>query len=187
METPPPIAPSARPKVLIVSAVIAIVFGIFGLLGSIPALLLMAGMKMPANDPVSAAMLADPTMQAFQKWGGLLGALAGVVLLAGGIGLLKCREWARKAVIGWSVYSMFATAIGSYITIVHMVPLIDKAMKENVKQMGQGAEVGAKIGTIAATGGAIVGLLFSIGLAIALIIMLTRPRAKAACQGKLLA
>lgn len=182
MQTPPPLTGPTRPKVLTVAAVISIVFGAFGILGSLPALLGVMGLKMPAADPVSAAMLADPVVQSFQNIAGVVGALTGILLLAAGVALLKCREWARKVVIGWSIYSVIATAIGTYVTYVHIMPAMQKGLQEQMKGMGESGAVGAKVAMAAGSIGAVVGLLFGVGLAITLIVLVTRPKAKAACQ-----
>lgn len=188
METPPPITPAGRPKALIASAIIAMVVGVFGLLSSIPALLLLSGMKMPAADPMTKAMIEDPTIHYVQTYGRLLGVVAGAILLAGGISLLRCREWARKAVVGWSMYSILAASVDAYVAIFRIVPLMEKVMHENFsysESASATAARAAKIGSIVATGRAVSGLLFSVGVGLALMIVLTRPRVKAACQGRL--
>lgn len=177
METTPPPIRTGRPTILTVAAVICIVFGIIGILGSLPSLVGIHG-----NDPVTQAMMADTVVQSNLKTLALVNAIAGSVLLAAGIGLLKCREWARKATLGWSIYSIFASIAGTYFTLVHMMPAMQKGMQEQLKTMGESAASTAKIAMMAATGGAFMGLVFSIGLAIALMVMVTRAPVKAACR-----
>jgi hypothetical protein len=182
MQTPPPIVTSARPKILTTAAVIAIIFGVIGALGSLPAVLAACGIKLPANDPVSVALQSDAVILRFQNIGGILGLVSSTVLLISGVSLLKCREWARKAMVAWGFYSILSTIAGSYVTFVHIMPITQKAMETMLKDMGQGAATGAQFANAAMMGGVAIGLLFGVGLAVALIVMATRPSARAACQ-----
>ena len=191
MQAPPPLtAVPNRPKVLMAAAIISLIFGTLGLFGLMGALMALSGVQfapMPGGGEAAKEMMNEPHVKALSIYGGLIGAAAGAALVAAGIGLLKCREWARKVVIFWSFYHMLASTVAAYITSVYMMPLMQKMMEAQIKLQsnGKGPDVAAfssKFGSVMGIASAIIGILFAVAVGVTLIILVTRPQAKAACR-----
>jgi hypothetical protein len=183
MQLPPPVVPAGRPKVLVAAAIINFIVGALSFFAILGVLMSFFAAKL---DPVSGAMMADPFMKNFQIISGLASVISGIVLIIAGVGLLKCRNWARLTTIGYGIYSVLASIVGSYVTFVFILPVTQKAMQDQMASLGakgaEGAEIAMKAGAIGGMVGAAFGILFALAIAITLIVLVTRPQAKAACN-----
>lgn len=190
MQTPPPIPQAGRPKSLTAAAVICFIFGAFGLFGLLGALMSLADVQfgtMPGTAEATKAMMNEPHVKALTVYGGFLNAAAGALLIAAGVGLLKCRNWARTVTILWSLYNVAVYIVSGYITSVYMMPLMQKMMEAQFKAQSGGkgmpsSDIASKMGSVMGTLSAVVGVLFAVAVGVTLIILVTRPKAKAACQ-----
>jgi hypothetical protein len=52
-----------------------------------------------------------------------------VVLIAAGIGLLKLREWARKASIAYGIYGVVVSLVGAYIQFSYVMPILEELLE----------------------------------------------------------
>lgn len=181
---PPPLIPSTgRPKVLSAAAIICFIFGALGLLGIVGATTAIFGSPIASLDPVTGEMMSDPDIRRFQITAGILSAIGGAVLVAAGVRLLKCKNWARVTVIGWGIFHLLNASYAAYMTVVYMLPAAHKALEAQVKGKGSaGANVAMQISSAAGMIGAVMGVLFAIAVVVALIVLVTRPQAKAACR-----
>ena len=114
----PPEKPSSWPSVI---GAIAVVFGVLGTLGGLWGVVgpyfmraMMSAMPpMPANQTATLAV-----MQKWQTWtiaASLLGLPLAVVLLTGGIGLLRRRAWARPTCQGWAIFKILVVVATSTV------------------------------------------------------------------------
>jgi hypothetical protein len=183
MQPPPPIPTTGRPKVLSAAAIICFIFGAFGLLGIVGVAMAIFGSPIASLDPVSGEMMSDPGIRRFQITSGILGTLGGAVLVAAGVGLLRCKNWARVTVLAWGVFHLLNAFYAAYMTVYYVLPATQKALAAQMKaQGGPGSDVAVQIGSAAGMIGAAMGILFAIAVVVALIILVTRPQAKAACR-----
>jgi hypothetical protein len=156
-------------------------------MGAIMALMNVQMAPMPGGGDAAKEMMNEPHVRALSIYGGLIGAAAGAALIAAGIGLLKCRDWARKVAVLWSFYHIAASTVGAYITSMYMMPLMQKMMEAQIKLQsnGKGPDVAAfssKFGAVVGTLSAVFGVVFAVAVAVTMIVLVTRPQAKAACR-----
>ena len=52
-----------------------------------------------------------------------------MVLIAAGIGLLKLREWARKASIAYGIYGVVVSLVGAYIQLSYVMPILEELLE----------------------------------------------------------
>ena len=57
------------------------------------------------------------------------GLAVSVVLIAAGIGLLKLREWARKASIAYGIYGVVVSLVGTYIQFSYVMPILEELLE----------------------------------------------------------
>ena len=192
MQAPPPLTVvPGRPKVLTAAAILCLIFGAMGLFGLLGAMMALSGAQvapMPGGGDAAKELMNEPHVKALSVYGGLIGAAVGAAAVAAGIGLMKCRDWARKVAIFWSFYHILAAIGGAYITSKYMMPLMQKMMEAQIKLQSNGKEsdaaaaFGSKVGTLVGTLSAIFGVLFAVAVAVTVIILVTRPQGRAACR-----
>ena len=191
MHPPPPIPSQAgRPKSLVAAAIICFIFGAFGLFGLVGAIMTMVNFQpgiLPEAKEAARAMINEPHIRGLAIYGGFLNAIGGAAAIAAGVGLLKCRNWARTVVILWSAYRFIMAPITCYVTIAYTVPMTQPMMMAQMKAQSGGKEVAGfetimKASSIGSMIAAYAIVIFSIAISITLIILVTRPRAKAACK-----
>ena len=160
-----------RPTTVTVFGILNIVFAVFGLFG-ILASLAMFKLAEGTGNPVFKIMHDNPAFAAWMKLSIPLGVLSSAALLAGGIGLLMMKPWARKLSIGYSLYAMVMGLVGMVFSYLWMVrPMMEQAAQK------QGPEAAGAIG--GAVGG-LVGGCFSLAYPVLLLIFMTRPKVVAA-------
>ncbi len=155
-------ATSGRPTGVTVFAILSILFGFMGVLGTIgSAAMLFIGDKFGAN-PVTEKLMTSSGYFAFTIAGAVLGFIFSIVLLASGIGLLKMSKTARKMAIAYGFYAIVATILVNVVNVVVIfLPLLQQAGDKS------GPEQTVAIATlIGAVIGAFVGLIFPVALLI---------------------
>lgn len=115
-EPPPPPLP-VGPTIL---AWFNIAFGALGLFSPLILVFLAVMPKMP-NDPFQAALARGGFFAAWVYGGQVLAFLGAVLLIASGVGLLRWREWARRAALGYAVYTIVMLIAGSLVTLHYVV------------------------------------------------------------------
>jgi len=140
-----------RPTSVTVFGVLNIVFGVLGLLGiAVNALSVFAAgdaANVQAN-PILQLQQQQPVFAAYIKLSVALGFVAVIVLFVAGIGLLNMRAWARKASIGYAIYSVVSTILGIVLMAWFFMPLFqDFESKTGAeKPVLIGAAIGGIIG-----------------------------------------
>jgi hypothetical protein len=146
-----------------------LVFGFLGICGVAAGAVSFA---LPQNpdipNPVMEIMQTNAVYATFTKVNLGCSAVATLVLIAAGIGLLGMKPWGRMASIGYGIYAIVMGIVGLMVNAVYVsMPLMQQASEM------QGPEAAGFIG--GAVGGVVGGC---IGLAypILLLFFMTRPK-----------
>jgi hypothetical protein len=169
--------PVTRPASISVISIFAIVLGslvvlcnAIGVLGSVMLLAFSNASFMAAqNQFQTTPMKIVGGVQA------IIGLALGGVLLAGGIGGVQARPWARKLLVQWAVadlvFQPLTCAIGLYFAIMVTLP----AMQQQMNRQGQGATAFAHGYSIGNVVGMILGTIVLCILPICVLIFWRRP------------
>lgn len=161
-----------RPTSVTVFGILNIIFAVIGFFGILisTVILSMSG----ANNPALRIMHENPLFSTWMKLMLPLGILAGLVLLAAGIGLLSMKRWGRQASIGYAIYAIATGVLGMAINFFVMVrPLLQEAGRAH------GPEA---FGAIGGAIGGTVGGCFGLAYPIVLLIFMLRPNMAAAFE-----
>jgi hypothetical protein len=177
---------SKRPPTLTVPAILFLIFEIFALFGVLSSgVMMMVSAKLPGElaNPALAAMNDSPVYALYMKIMLPVSLIVGSLGIAVAIGLFKGKELARKGGIWLSLFKVVSTTIATWMTVVYVNPAMEKYMAATMAKAGQGQDTAMIQSTmkIASLVGAIGGTLFWLALSVAMIILLTRPSAKAWC------
>jgi hypothetical protein len=158
-----------RPTTLTVFGILNIVFGGLGLMCTPISLLILFFGNM--QDPGSRIMRESRLFVTWTAIASPLGFIMAGVLLAAGIGLLSCRNWARLASIVYGIYGIVMGIAGGIITAVTVAAPLLQVHTQGPQAAGA---IGGAIGGIA-------GSCCGLGYPIVLLIFMMRPGVKAAC------
>src|SRR4051794_15373324 len=167
-----------RPTSVTVIAVFTIIFGIIGVMGlTVQLLQLMVPdvFQFGGPNPVNDLMRNDRQI-AF--WSGVFAGVGGILALlelAGGIGALSLKPWARKALLAYAVGAIVAGLAGTVFTLIVTIPKLSQ-----IPQNRPEVRMMIQIMPIFAVGGFLVGLI----LPVCVLIFMTRPKVKAAFAGQ---
>lgn len=171
-----------RPTTATVFGILNIVFGAFGICGSIMGavgLAAQSALKDAAGNipnPALELMQQSKLYSTFALVGVVLGLIASIALLTAGIGLLKMQPWGRSLSIGYAIYAIVMGIVGTVVNYVVVVgPMIQR-----LGDMPEGPEKAGMLG--GAIGGSIGGC-FGLIYPIVLLVFMTRPAFTAAIQG----
>jgi hypothetical protein len=139
----------------------------------------------------------DPTFQAYGIADAVTGLILNILLVVSGIGLLSLKEWARRLGLWVAALKIVFLFVLYGIFIVVVVPRVTEAFtsvfREMMDEMAKTAPPGQPVpgkadleqmGTILGlvyTGGAIVMIIFGVIYPVVMLVLLSRPRVKAAC------
>ncbi len=147
---PPPLAPpitTNKPKGVIALGILAIIFGVFGLLlNAFRILVFLAGSP---QLPAGRQMIFEPSSLVIA--GTAADALMAFALAIIGIGLLMMRQWARRGGIVVAALQVLSSLIQLVVAITMMADLPEGT--------GQEAVLG-RVGAISAVFGVILGMIF---------------------------
>lgn len=168
-----------RPTVVTVLAIFGIIFGIFGLLIKTCGVAVMFIPQM-ANVP---GMEFQKDMLAWNVANTAIGLAISTLLLAGSIGSLSLKPWARRAMLIYAALAVLMTLANLVVGLVWVVPKIQAAQQQAMSQQSGGNVPPAQMTTAIKTASlvslvvaAIVQLVFPAILAFCY----TRPNVKAA-------
>ena len=177
--------PPSQPASIQIISVFAIVFGslvvlcdVLGVVGGIFALV-MGHSGFMAQQP----QMQSTSLNIFNAIQAVIGLGLSGVLLAGGIGGVQVRPWARKLLIKWAVaniaFQLLSGALAIYFTLSVTLP----AMQAQMNRQGRGAS--ATMVTYFSAGGVIgviVFMLIACILPICVLIFWRRPNVVAAFE-----
>lgn len=134
----------------------------FGGIGLFSPLILVFLALVPRNpaDPFQAAMATSGFFRAWIYGGQVLAFLGAILLLASGVGLLRWREWARRASMAYAVYTIVMLVLGFFVTLQFIIlPSLRGPMSP------------AQVGAIGGAFGSCLGLIYPV----ATLLVLRRP------------
>ena len=128
-----------------VFGILNIVFGSFGLLCT-PFGLLSLYMPQPAEAPPNPVfdLMKDPTYRTILLVFTVIGVIAGGVLLAAGIGLLRLKPWGRTLSIGYGCYAIVSVVFG----VIYNYFYLWKPMLAAAGQANNPQAIGGTIGGV---------------------------------------
>ncbi len=163
-----------RPVAVTVIAVLVLIYGGVGLI-ALPINVMQAfGVKQMAGP--AAAMLQNPTLALWTKISIPLGALASILWIVTGIGLLQLWWWARKLAIGLIVYGIVLSVVGMALTL----PAITQMM--GTMSFGPGPQPPPQMMKMVMAFSVGFGALFVLAIGIVFIVLLTRPNVRYAFE-----
>jgi len=124
-QSPPPTTPPARPPSVTVVAVFAIVVGGMGLACSPFAFLPYVVDTGP--NPMLEITQRSAVMKVWTIVAVVLAPLQALMLLAGGIGALRLRAWARRLLLIYAWMGTTTTAIGTLLSLIFVGPEMVRA------------------------------------------------------------
>ena len=127
-----------------------------------------------AQNPITKAMQDNPDYHTYQMIAVPVGLVAGLALLASGIGLLFLKNWARQLSLACGVYKMIAGVVTPFLLYRPViVPMLDTVAKQLKAIAPETLQQIAFVGLI-------VGAIFSLIYPGLLIFFMTRPKVVAA-------
>jgi len=183
--------PPKRPTAVTVLGILNIVFGSLGLAGNLccgVGLLVFAGainqaaaqnpqQFQPFKDMIDGITRAAPWLLAYFVAMLIVGTVLGVMLLIGGIGLLKLKNWARILSILVAVLHLLLQA-GNFVYNVSVIqPAMVQAQQQMLAQAGAPAPPANPFGNAFFSG---FGSILSVAYYIVLLVFLLQPRIAAA-------
>lgn len=147
-----------RPPLVIVTAVLQLVFGVLSICGP---LLYIAGVmelfekwqenmqasipKPPPGQPappdfsqkrINEMIQARlPWFKSFERFGNYGGLLLSLMMIAGGVGLLKMKSWGRSTTIAWGFLSILNTLVTVLLTFLFVSPVIADVIEQILREM----------------------------------------------------
>src|SRR3954454_10779915 len=173
----PPPAPR-RPTSVTVIAVFAIIFGILGLVGvtiQFLQFLVPQVFQFGGPNPVTDLVHNDPVIA---TWTGVMAGAGGIFAimgLAGGIGALSLKPWARKALLAYAIAAIVTGIVGTIFNLTVMLPKMSQ-----IPQNRPEVKMTIQLMPIMTIGGFFLGLI----LPVCVLFFMTRPKVKAAFAGQ---
>jgi hypothetical protein len=158
-----------RPVAILIFGILNLGFGLLHLISPLFALA-MRKIKLPSQ-PALTALYSDPSYIAWQHVSMVVGVVSGLALLAFGVGLLLCKNWARLGSIVYAVLDCAFVVVGCVVSWPFMEMAIQQAPK-----VSQGFAKAA--GVI----GMVFGLVIGLAYPVLLLIFMTRSNVIEACQ-----
>ena len=164
----PTVAAVERPTSVTVIAILGIVFGALGLICT-PFAILPYVTDFGGPNPVVEMVKETTWMLVWMIFSIVLGLLFSIILLAGSIGALRLKPWARLTLIGYSIASLFMTVISVVVSLMMFMPLFRDSDNPAMAAAATGGMIGAGC-----------QICFSFVLQGAVLYVLTRPEVKRA-------
>lgn len=149
-----PLLPGQRPAIATVFGILNLVFGIWGVCGSLAS---VAGFAVLSSELVNAKMRAEMNLQQFEDpvFFGLLsmqmvlGTILAVVIIISGVGLLKFKPWGRKLANFYAVSYLILLAVGVAINFFFtVIPAFNEANNPGATPDKIGAAIGGAVGGV---------------------------------------
>ena len=172
MDYPPPLPRSKpfRPALVTAVGIIGILFASMGILCS-PFALIPYFMELGGPNPVVDHVKQTTWMYVYMIVSLAIGFVMAWVLLAGSIGALRLKPWARPTLMGYAAVSLVLTVVGAVASLAMFLPLTN--------QMDNPAMMGGVIGGLF---GAVFSICFGFALQGGLLYVMTRPEVKRAFE-----
>jgi hypothetical protein len=170
--------PPGRPRSVTVVSILGIIFGALGcvcLVGSFV-------MSMTMGNAQQNAQMA-PELMTFGIITGVAGLVLSIVLLFGSIGALGLKPWARQTLIAFAIVDLMYDVAKLVLNMVWAIPRMEPIWRnapEFRNNPKMNIEQGVRFARIFAQGIAVSTAVISIVFALIVLVVMTRPRTKAA-------
>lgn len=115
-----PPGPTNKPTSVVVFGILNVVFGGFGLLAIVFAILsLFLDLPKDPNNPIQQIM-EDPTYKVLNIFMQVVGVVLAGLLLGSGIGLINGKLYGRRLAINYAIATMLFVLVGSAINIAYI-------------------------------------------------------------------
>lgn len=111
-----------RPSSITTFGILNLAFAAAGIGGILSTLRMFSADSSATANPVIELLLRNPVYASWMELSIIPGAVACIVLLAAGVGLLKFREWGRKLSIGYAVYGIVSCITGMVVNLLYLIP-----------------------------------------------------------------
>jgi hypothetical protein len=185
-----------RPVVVLVFAILNLVFGGLGILGFLCGGIILA--------IVFAALSSAPAGTAFPHFpSGLVtlfvvlfiyGFIMAVVLVLSGIGLLNMKRWGRNTAIAYSIITIVYSIVATVINITYIGPTMQKWQSDLQEEIARDQQLKGQPpppnmyqpsqSPLLNAATSIVGAIFGMAYAIALLVVMYLPHVSAAFAGR---
>lgn len=125
-----------KPGAVAVFGILNLIFGIFGVLGSVcgGAVMLAAGsipeLQEALSQDVTRRMAQENPYYAVFYYGQLVvGSLGSFALLASGVGLMRSRDWGRVLAVGYAWYLIVLLVVTQIVNLTVFLPLASPAIQ----------------------------------------------------------
>ena len=162
----------ARPISATVFAILNIGYGGFNLLGLLFLQVVVSmGDKVGPHSPLKS-FYTDPSQLHWLWISGLIGGISGLFLMAAGVGLFFCANWARLTSVAWAGFDI--------LFVLASTPMSWKYAHAAAASSTAPAPMAGAF-TVLVT---VLSVVFSLVYPVALLIFMTRPKLVAACSDK---
>ena len=170
-----------RPASVTTLAVLAIIFGSLGVLGSLCSMPQYLGMKLTRN-PVVDRIHQDSVLTAWTIATLAVGFVLSILELSAGVGSMTLKPAARKTFIGfaWAKIGVSIIEIAASLLVINsrMNDIIQSTLASNTGPNAQQMKMFMKVGMYAGSIGSIIFLVWPI----LILYFMTRPKVKAAFE-----
>lgn len=163
-----------RPTSVTVIAVFTIIFGILGLIGvtfQLVQVFIPQAFQFGAPNPVTDVMRTDPVIATWTVATSAAGGVLAIVELAGGVGAMSLKPWARKALLTYAVAVILIGLIGVVFNFAIVLPRLSQ-----IPQNRPEVKMAIQIMPYSAGCGVVVGMI----LPVCVLVYMNRPNVKAA-------
>jgi hypothetical protein len=181
-----------RPTMILVMAILNIVFGGFGLMGSLCGgaftLIFMnldlpfGGQGNPVREMYSLLEQRIPGYTVIMASYFVLHALLGTALIIAGIGLIRMKTWARWTSIAYSLITIVVTIANSAFTVMYVNPIMQEWSERFMRSQRPGTPNFTTNSTFNNIG-SLVGTVVNCSYAVALLVVMFLPSVSAALAG----
>ena len=172
------LVPPVRPTSVTVISVLGIIFGAVG------CLCVVIGFGWQAASGQQQG--GSEAMRTFGIVSGMAGLVLSIVLLIGSIGALSLRPWARATLLAFAVVDLMYDVGKLVIALVWVFPQMDSLIRNSPQvhaNPNTNIEQAVKIGKAVGIGSTIATAAVTIAFALVVLIVMSRPKVKAAFEG----
>ena len=157
-------------------AIANILLGAMGLMSMLSSLMYLLVPAIAQSNPMIKSLMENPTYVTCLKVMTIPTMLGSLVQVGSGLGLLKSREWARKAAAGFGLYFIVASFAGAYVNYRYLFPAMAPELAKTIPDEAA-RNFANVIGVLSAATGALFGLVYGSVMTI----MLMRAKVRVYC------
>jgi hypothetical protein len=123
-----PVSQPQRPQAIRVLGILNVVLALLGVLGLLGTYAMYFGdFKIGPRNPVIELARSSPGYMSFLRWSFAIGGVRCALLLAGGLGLLGVKAWARKVNIAFALFGLVSGIASVAATYHYLIGPLSKS------------------------------------------------------------